>query len=116
MAGYQVACIFATAFEDPFIRGEKSKDPAVYRHRIVTRPDFKGKNDVQTSITWARSFGKARGLQYIRMDTWGDKQEPTGYYVRCGFKFLGRITPGATDSLPATMRALRPAFEIKVAP
>ncbi len=114
MAGDQVACIFAIAFKDPFIWGEKSKDPAVYLHRIVTHPDFKGRHYVQAIITWARSFCKARSLQYIRMDTWGDNQELIDYYVRCGFGFLGIITPEATDSLPSHHAGITLSlFEIK---
>ena len=35
MEGEDVACIFAIAYEDPFIWKEKNEDPAIYIHRIV---------------------------------------------------------------------------------
>ncbi len=111
----KTACIFATAFEDPFIWGEKSKDPAIYLHRIVTHPGFKGKGYIVEIIKWAQAYCKAQGLQYIRMDTWGDNQELTGYYVRCGFNFLGIITLGPTDTLPKHYEGITLSlFEIPV--
>lgn len=96
----RTACIFAIAFEEPFIWGEKSNDPAVYLHRIVTHPDFRGSGFVAEIIKWARAYCKGQGLQYIRMDTWGDNQALIDYYVQCGFNFLGIITPQPTDTLP----------------
>lgn len=100
MEGTATACIFATAFEDPFIWSEKSREPAVYLHRIVTHPAFKGNNYVREIISWAKTYCRENGLQYIRMDTWGDNQELLDYYVKCGFNFKGIITPQATDTLP----------------
>lgn len=111
----QTACIFATAFEDPFIWGEKSKEPAVYLHRIVTHPGFRGKNFVREIIGWARTYCKEQGLQYIRMDTWGDNQGLLDYYVQCGFNFLGIITPLPTDTLPKHYEGITLGlFEIEV--
>ncbi|PSK94294.1 GNAT family N-acetyltransferase [Taibaiella chishuiensis] len=110
-----IACIFAIAFEDPFIWGERGSDPAVYLHRIVTRPGFKGNNYVRSIIAWAKVFCAGRGLRYIRMDTWGDNQELIDYYTQCGFNFLGRITPQATDSLPSHYAGITLSlFEIPV--
>lgn len=114
-AGNRTACIFATAFEDPFIWGEKSVEPALYLHRIVTHPDFRGNNYVQQIITWAKAYCKEQQLQYIRMDTWGDNQELIDYYVQCGFRFLGIITPQASDTLPSHYSGITLSlFEIPV--
>ena len=38
MENDEVVCIFAIAYEDPFIWKEKNADPSVYIHRIVTNP------------------------------------------------------------------------------
>ena len=42
MVNGQVACIFAITFSDALIWGEKDRDKAVYIHRIVTDPAFRG--------------------------------------------------------------------------
>lgn len=98
--GEDIACIFATAYDDPLIWGEKSKEPAVYIHRIVTNPQFRGNNYVSEIVKWARDFGKEKGKKFIRMDTWGDNQKLLDYYVKCGFNFLGVITPTEIEKLP----------------
>ncbi len=111
----QVACVFAVAYNDPFIWGEKDREPSIYLHRIVTHPDFKGRNYVQEIIKWAHQHGKETGKQYIRLDTWGDNEELIAYYQQCGFRFLGVITPTQTDQLPKHYSAISLSlFEIKI--
>jgi ribosomal protein S18 acetylase RimI-like enzyme len=97
----EVACIFAIAFADPEIWGAKNADPAIYIHRIVTHPAFKGRGIMHHIVEWAKEYAKTNNRQYIRMDTWGDNDELVGYYVKCGFSLLGTITPAETGALPA---------------
>lgn len=95
-----VACIFMTAYDDPYIWGKRNEDPSVYIHRIVTHPDYRGKNYTVKIVDWAKEHGKALGKKFIRMDTWGDNPKLNDYYVQCGFTFLEIITPESTDNLP----------------
>lgn len=95
-----IACVFMTAYQDPHIWGEKNRDPAVYIHRIVTDPAYHGNNYTLKIVDWAKEHARASGKKYLRMDTWGDNQKLTDYYIKCGFNFLGVITPVNTDQLP----------------
>jgi len=95
-----IVCIFMTAFDDPFIWGDRNKYPSVYIHRIVTHPAFRGNNYTIKIIDWAKDHGKQLGKKFIRMDTWGDNPKLLGYYVKCGFTFLEIVTPEASPDLP----------------
>lgn len=53
-----IACIFMTAYDDPFIWGDKNKDPFIYIHRIVTNPLFRGNHYVLKIIDWAKEYLK----------------------------------------------------------
>ncbi len=115
MEGDDVACIFAITYEDPFIWHEYEDEPAIYIHRIVTSPLYHGRQYVKDIIIWAREHAIALDKKYIRMDTWGDNQKLIDYYVACGFKFLGTVTPIATGELPKHYSAIfLSLFEIEV--
>ncbi|MBN9284486.1 MULTISPECIES: GNAT family N-acetyltransferase [unclassified Flavobacterium] len=111
----KTTCVFATTYEDPFIWGEANAIPAVYLHRIVTHPDFKGNNFVVQILAWAKEHAKTLGMDYVRMDTWGDNEELIQYYCKCGFHYLGNTTPTETAALPKHYSAISLAlFEVKV--
>ena len=115
MEGNEVACIFAIAYQDPFIWKEKDSDPSIYIHRIVTHPDYHGRQYIKTIIEWARKHAKETRKEYIRMDTWGDNEALIKYYVACGFNFLGTIVPTASDDLPKHYSTIfLSLFEIKL--
>lgn len=96
----EIACIFVIAYSDPYIWGERGHGKAVYIHRIVTNPAFRGGNYVQHIVTWARQHAKETGNDFIRMDTWGDNQRLIQYYTSCGFQFLGVFAPDDISRLP----------------
>ena len=100
MEGDAIAGVYAVAYEDPFIWAEKNADPAIYLHRIVTHSSFRGGGYVKAIIEWARQHAKENDKQFIRMDTWGDNEELINYYIKCGFNYLGSVTPQATENLP----------------
>ncbi|WP_435354544.1 GNAT family N-acetyltransferase [Emticicia sp. SJ17W-69] len=111
----KIACIFAVTFEDELIWGEKSNEPAIYIHRIVTNPSFRGNNFVVHIINWAKVFCKKNGKQFVRMDTWGDNEALIQHYVRCGFHFLGLTTLQRSEGLPKHYEgACLSLFEIKI--
>jgi hypothetical protein len=95
-----MACIFMTAYDEPYIWGEKNNDPSVYIHRIVTNPLFRGNNYVLKIIDWAKEHAQKMNKQFIRMDTWGDNPKLTNYYINCGFRLLDIIIPESTKLLP----------------
>jgi ribosomal protein S18 acetylase RimI-like enzyme len=96
----KVACVFVVTFSDPQIWKEKSSDSAIYIHRIVTHPDFRGFGFVQHITNWAIEYGKNNNLQFIRMDTWADNEKLVGYYKKFGFEDAGQITILPNSGLP----------------
>ncbi|HEY8562880.1 MAG TPA: GNAT family N-acetyltransferase [Pyrinomonadaceae bacterium] len=111
----RIACIFSVAFEDPFIWKEKSVDPAIYIHRIVTNPEFRGARFVPKITAWAREYAPRVGKKYIRMDTWGDNRKLIDYYTDCGFEFLGVVAPTPSADLPKHYDGITLGlFEIKL--
>ena len=115
MEGNEVSCIFAIAYDDPFIWKEKNADPSIYIHRIVTHPMYHGRQYTKRIVEWAKMHAAETGKDYIRMDTWGDNEALINYYQKCGFNFLGTITPTASDELPKHYSAITLSlFEIKL--
>ena len=51
-------------------------------------------------INWAKNYGKSNGKKFIRMDSWGDNQNLTDYYIKCDFTFLGLTILGKVANLP----------------
>lgn len=115
MEGNEVVCIFAIAYEEPYIWKEKNGDPSIYIHRIVTNPLHRGKGYVKSIIEWARDHALQMNKKFIRMDTWGDNDALINYYTKCGFEFLGTITPTSSKQLPKHYSAIfLSLFEIKL--
>jgi ribosomal protein S18 acetylase RimI-like enzyme len=100
MVDGSIACLFTVAYSDPLIWGQRDREPALYIHRIVTNPLFRGQGYVKIIVEWAKAFGRSIGKKYLRMDTWGDNQKLIDYYMKFGFAFVDIITPTNTDVLP----------------
>lgn len=94
-----LACIFAVTFSDQLIWGDRDHD-AIYIHRIVTHPDFRGYAFVKEIIKWAKKYASANTIKYIRMDTWADNEKLLAYYTGCGFDYVGVVTMEKTEGLP----------------
>jgi RimJ/RimL family protein N-acetyltransferase len=111
----QVACIFAITFNDPLIWKEKDQDPAIYIHRIVTNPEFRGGAYVKEIVKWSKDYAKSLQKKYVRMDTWGDNEKLREYYVSCGFEYLGITVMENTLGLPKHYEGLSLSlFEIEL--
>ena len=95
-----IACVFMVTFNDPQIWQERGEDAAIYLHRIVTHPDFRGYGFVQTITNWAIEFAKTHSLLYVRMDTWADNEKLISYYKSFGFHNAGTITIAPNSGLP----------------
>lgn len=96
----QITCIYSITYADPIIWGSDSGDSAMYIHRIVTNPKFRGRAYVRSITEWAKIHAAENRLRYVRMDTWGDNQKLIDYYKDCGFEYLGVMTPAISDTLP----------------
>jgi len=79
MVNDEVACVFAITFEDESTWKEKNINKAVYFHRIVTNPNFRGKKFVEKILVWGKKLGKVKNLNFLRMDTWGDNDALFNY-------------------------------------
>jgi ribosomal protein S18 acetylase RimI-like enzyme len=110
----QVACVFAITFNDPSIWGERDQNDAIYIHRIVTHPDFRGRNFVKHIVGWAKEYAHAQGRQYVRLDTWGDNEKLIQLYQNAGFDFLGIITPDFSNLPKHYYGITLSLFEIKL--
>ena len=85
----QIACFFSIALNDRLVWDERDAEPAVYLHRIVTNPAFRGRGYVKHIVDWAEAFGRAAGKQWVRLDTGRDNAKLNAYYQECGFVFCG---------------------------
>jgi ribosomal protein S18 acetylase RimI-like enzyme len=110
-----IVCIFAITFNDPVIWGERDEQPAIYIHRIVTHPDYRGHHYVTHIVTWAKQYCKENDKQFIRLDTWGDNQKLIDHYIGCGFTFLGLSDQMNSLNLPKHYEGIQLSlFEIKI--
>jgi ribosomal protein S18 acetylase RimI-like enzyme len=97
----QIACVWATTFDDPQIWGDANEDPALYIHRIATNLAFRGQNMVSEIVKWATENAAFHQKRFIRMDTVGENKGLIDYYQKSGFEFLGLHKLTNTDGLPA---------------
>ncbi len=96
----QIACVWLTAFDDPYIWEEKNRDPSLYIHRIATHPNFRGNHFVLDIIAWTRNIAIKNNKKFIRMDIAGNNKKLASYYTKCGFTFLGSNILDNTVNLP----------------
>ncbi|WP_162618560.1 GNAT family N-acetyltransferase [Pedobacter yulinensis] len=108
------AAVFATAFSDPLIWTEAEPVSAIYLHRIVTHPDFRGRNLVQSITDWAVAYARQKGLSFVRMDTWADNDKLLKHYTACGFRHAGTVTPKSKGLPPHYAGITLNLFEIDV--
>lgn len=102
-----VGCIYSVAYEDPIIWGEGSDVAAMYIHRIVTNPEFRGRGYVRAIVDWARGHAASIDIRYIRMDTWADNLKLKEYYLGCGFEWKGTVSPEDSPTMPAHYRGIK---------
>ncbi|WP_298349612.1 N-acetyltransferase [Runella sp.] len=111
----EIACVFMTAYNDPAIWDEKDRDSAIYVHRIVTNPTFRGKGFVQIITDWAMDYARSNNIDFVRLDTWQDNAKLHQIYQKAGFTYVGikSITP--TKDLPKHYWGTKLGlFEIKI--
>src|SRR5690606_13704363 len=83
-----IAIVFTIRTEDAVIWRHHENGDAVYLHRIVVNPQFKGQRMFGHITDWAIEYCKQHGLKYVRMDTWANNPNLIRYYCGFGFRFI----------------------------
>lgn len=102
----KTAIVFSVCYADKVIWRDFEKGDAVYLHRIVVNPEFKGQKLFGTIVNWCINHCRAKGLQYIRMDTWATNPTIISYYKGFGFRFVENFTTPNSPELPVHNRNL----------
>lgn len=111
----QIVMAFSVCYTDKVIWREKEKGDAIYLHRIVVNPSFKGQRLLALIVDWAIEHAKQRRLNFIRMDTWAENVSLVNYYKGFGFSFVENFTTPDSPELPSQNRNLLLALlEIKL--
>lgn len=98
--GNNILCNWTITYEDKEIWEEKEQGDAIYIHRIVTNPDFRGNNYIKDIMFWAKEYAKKIGRKYVRLDTLGNNTKLIAHYTQGGFDFLGMVKLTNTETLP----------------
>lgn len=104
--GNDILCLFSIQWSDPLIWRKRDQLDALYLHRIVRHPQFRGQRQFETILNWAIQLAKSRGLRFIRLDTWADNQKIIDYYESFGFSFIESYKTPDDAELPAQNRNL----------
>lgn len=100
----EIAMIFSVIYSDKLLWREKDNDNAIYLHRIVVNPKYKGRKLFGVLLEWAIEHSHQKGARFIRMDTWGDNPNIRAYYQGYGFKFIETYTTPDSEQLPVPHR------------
>ncbi len=113
--GNDILCIFSIQHNDPFIWRDRDQNNAIYLHRIVVNPNFKGQKQFKKVLNWAKQFTEENNLKFVRMDTWADNKKIIDYYKSFGFEFIENYKTANASELPIQNRNLNVALlEMKV--
>jgi ribosomal protein S18 acetylase RimI-like enzyme len=101
-----IAIVFSVCYSDPVIWRELEKGDALYLHRIVVNPDFKGQKLFGKILEWSIAHAREKNLRYVRMDTWAANPTIIDYYKTFGFEVIENYTTPDTEQLPVHNRNL----------
>ncbi|MDI9256804.1 MULTISPECIES: GNAT family N-acetyltransferase [Flavobacterium] len=110
VANNQILGVFSICLEDILIWRTREKGDAVYLHRIVVNPKYKGQKQFQKILDWTTNYAHRKGLQYIRMDTWAANPSIIAYYKTFGFAVVDTFTTPDIPDLPTQHRNLEVAL------
>lgn len=65
MAGEEIAIVFSVSYSDPVIWRELDRGNAIYLHRIVVNPVFKGRRLFDKILNWCIKHAREKGLTYV---------------------------------------------------
>lgn len=95
-----IACNWAITYQDPEIWEERDQNNAIYIHRIVTNPSFRGGRFIDVIVDWAKIYARSLDKQFVRLDTLGNNKKLIAHYTSAGFAYLGMFRLSNTQSLP----------------
>lgn len=105
-----IVCICSILYNDPLIWRQHDQDDAIYLHRIVVHPHFKGQRQFEKVLDWAIAIARQNKLKFVRMDTWADNEKIIDYYKSFGFVFIEYYKTTDAPELPAQNRNLNLAL------
>lgn len=106
----EIIAVFSICYNDSLIWRERENNDAIYLHRIVVNPDFKGQKQFEKILEWSIDFANKNQLKYVRMDTWAQNPNIIEYYKSFGFKHIEDYTTPNTSELPEQHRNLKVAL------
>ncbi len=105
-----IAMVFSVCYTDKLIWRDRESGDALYLHRIVVNPAFKGKKLFGEILQWSITHAKAKALSRVRMDTWAVNTNIIEYYKGFGFRFIENYTTPDSPELPVHNRGLQLAL------
>jgi GNAT superfamily N-acetyltransferase len=105
-SGNKIGIVFSVCYTDKVIWRHYETGDAVYLHRIVVNPEYKGQQLFGKILDWAIQHGKQKSLKAIRMDTWAANPKIIAYYKTFGFNVIENYTTPDSLLLPVHNRNL----------
>src|SRR5271154_1691083 len=68
MSELEIACIFSLQYADDQLWTDAEKDKAIYLHRVVVNPNFKGNKLFEKIVEWSIPHAKKMNRSLLRMD------------------------------------------------
>ena len=100
------AMVFSVRYSDKLIWRDLDQGDAIYLHRIVVNPEFKGRKLFGAILEWAIDHVRKKRLNFIRMDTWAANPTIINYYTNFGFNIIENYTTPDSAELPVHNRNL----------
>ena len=100
----QISMVYSVCYSDKILWRQMENGDAIYLHRIVVNPQFKGKRMFGIILEWAIQHAKSKGFKFIRMDTWADDPNIINYYKGFGFYFIEDFNTPDIPELPVHNR------------
>lgn len=111
----RIGIVFSVCYADKIIWRDLDKGNAVYLHRIVVNPAFKGQKLFGAILDWSIRHAKQKGFDRVRMDTWAANPTIIDYYKSFGFTFIENYLTPDSEELSVHDRNLQLALlEYKV--
>jgi GNAT superfamily N-acetyltransferase len=96
--GHEISAVFSVLYSDEILWREREKNDALYLHRIVSNPAFRGQKQFGRILSWTMELAKEKNRHFIRMDTWAENPNLLAYYAGYGFQWVENfMTPNSPD-------------------
>ena len=105
----KIACIFSITTYDMAWKDD-GLGIAVYVHRLVVNPKYKGQKLFGKVTNWLVDYAKEHQMKLVRMDTWCNNPSIIDYYKTFGFELIGFQQYPNTEDIPIQMRGNRSAL------